>query len=420
MKRFLAILATALAVASPLAAGEGIRVGAEVQLPEGPGQGICGTPDAAFGADVYLVVWCDGWHGEGGAARIYAARVGKSGKVLDPKAIEVAPCKAGVQTRPRVAFGGGVFLVVWQDLRNEKDYDVLAARLSPEGKVLDAKPIVVAGGPGGQVSPDAASDGKGFAVVWQGPVDKKGAPYFYSFSAPVSAAGATGKANQLMRWPKPRLAWNGQHYLVVSAQTINGMRIDASARPVDKSFRYIVPSAGTYYNTQAIGGGKDGWLVLAQRSQPDHHGWGGYGAMRCYLVGPDAVLKAESLAQHKKDKAGNREKLPHWLDIGKSKKDGDPWPYGACAAAWDGKRYVAVWQRHHITKGVMFTNSDLIASRVDGFKPLDSAGVPVAASAEEEKKPALASDGAGKVLCAYEKYTKDGNVKICVRVLETR
>ena len=39
-----------------------------------------------------------------------------------------------------------------QDFRNGKDYDILGARVSPEGKVLDTEPIKVAVGGGTQSS----------------------------------------------------------------------------------------------------------------------------------------------------------------------------------------------------------------------------------------------------------------------------
>ncbi|MCY3020663.1 MAG: hypothetical protein NTW87_16720, partial [Planctomycetota bacterium] len=150
MSRWTCIVAFLLACATPLAvpAADGITVGDEFALwTDGPGKGIQGTPAVAFGQGTYLAVWREGWHGKGGAARIYAARLSAEGKLLDGKGIEVAPAQAGVQERPRVAFGGGVFLVVWQDFRNGKDYDILAARISPEGKVLDREPILVAAGP---------------------------------------------------------------------------------------------------------------------------------------------------------------------------------------------------------------------------------------------------------------------------------
>ncbi|MBU0607804.1 MAG: hypothetical protein KKI08_07935, partial [Armatimonadetes bacterium] len=37
-------------------------------------------------------------------------------------------------------------------------------------------------------------------------------------------------------------------------------------------------------------------------------------------------------------------KLTNWLDFGKDKTEGSPWPYGQSAVAWDGRQFVAVWQ----------------------------------------------------------------------------
>jgi len=417
MRRTLPILGAILTAASLAHAGA-LTVGEEVTiLEDGPGEGVQATPAAAFGNGGYLVVWREGWHGEGGASRIYAARVDTSGKVLDPKGIEVASSEKGVQTAPRVAFGGGVFLVVWQDLRNGADYDVYAARVSPECKVLDAKPIVVAQGKGQQALPDVASDGENFVVAWQGIEEVKGAPGFSIFAAAVSAAGAIGKTNKLpLPFAEPKIAWGGKHYFVTVSQIGRGLRLDASGAPVEGADGKISRGLSFRFNYKAVGGGPKGWLILADRSAPDYWGWGGPGAMRSYLVGPDGKLDAGI----KKEPAGVKAKQSNWLDLGKSKNEGAPWPAGAAAVAWDGTQFVAVWQRHHVTKTVLYTNCDLFATRLDGFKPLDRDGVPVAVSGDEEKNPALASGGAGKLLCVYERHGADGKVRISARTLKTK
>jgi hypothetical protein len=38
----------------------------------------------------------------------------------------------------------------------------------------------------------------------------------------------------------------------------------------------------------------------------------------------------------------------------------------------------------------------------------------------EEKNPAIASDGTGRLLCVYEKHDKDGRVGIVARVLQSQ
>jgi hypothetical protein len=391
-----------------------INVGDEFFLLEGgPGRGVQGTPHVAYGKGLYLVVWREGWHGKGGKARIYAARVSPQGKVLDPKGIEVAPAEAGVQERPRVAYGGGVFLVVWQDLRNGKDYDVLAARIDPHGRVLDASPIGVAVGPRTQVLPDVASDGDGFLVVWQGLQGEETA--YRGFAATVSREGTVGPAIETGATPQPKIAWNGRSYLAAyGSQTVFSVMLDRKGRPLNAT-KYgnqtIRSTKAAAFSVSAVPG--RGWLVVGHRSPPDPWGWGGPGAMRAALVGADGKLQNQDAV---KEPSGVWSRLPGWLDLGKDKSAGATWPWGESTSAWDGAHSLVVWQRHRLRgeKMTNFTNCDLVAARVDGFRSLDPAGIPIAASQAEEKWPALASDGAGNLLCVYEKH-QDGGTRIAAR-----
>jgi len=424
MNRWTFIAGILLAWAAPLPAAlpaDGITAGEEFALlPEGPGKGLQATPAAAFGQGLYLAVWREGWHGKGGAARLHAVRLSAEGKRLDGKGLEVAPAQAGVQERPRVAFGGGVFLVVWQDFRNGKDYDILAARISPEGKVLDREPLAVAAGPRNQVLADVAGDGQGFLVVWQGLQGEE--TDFRGFAAAVSAEGQVGRPVETGMTPQPKVAWNGSQYLAVGggagfwAGKVQAVLLDAGGAPRGKPVDVM---GGTKAAVFAISGvpGK-GWLVVSHRSPPDPWGWGGPGAMRATLVNAEGRPENTDAA---KEPSGLQERLPGWLDMGKAKAKGDTWPWGESASAFDGKRSVVVWQRHHLCgeKMTNFENCDLIAARLDGYKSLDVSGVPVAASAAEEKQPALASDGAGRLLLVYEKQQGDGRVSVMGRVLGT-
>lgn len=402
-------------------AGEGIALGPETVLPaDGPGKGLQATPAVAFGKDVYLVAWREGWHGEGGSSRIFAARVDKAGKVLDAKGIEVAADASGVQDRPKVAFASGVFLVVWQELKDGRQYDVRAARVSPEGKVLDAKSIAVATSPENDAMPDVASDGQNFVVVWNAAEIGDKATALQIYAATVSSAGAVGSPEKLFGGGLPHIAWDGKSYLVIACP-ITGLRLDAAGKPVGKA-KSVWSPINMEERTMSLGGGNGGWLVVADRSMPDYWGWGGPGAMRCRLLTAEGERDPGMMTYLKSfpnENAQPEYKLyDDWLDFG-DKKAGT-WPSGASAVAWDGKQYVAVWQRFHIEKSVMYKNCDLLASRVDGWKPLDRPGVPIAVSEDEEKNPAVASDRKGNLLCVFEKYGLDGVVNICLRTMNVR
>lgn len=123
-------------------------------------------PAVSFdGKDTFLVVWEEGWDGWNGGTDIVAARVRSDGTCLDPGGIVI--CKAkDFQERPAVTFGEGHWLVVWQDIRGGKDYDLYGARVTPEGKCLDPDGAALFGGPGNQCEAALASSGKEFALAW--------------------------------------------------------------------------------------------------------------------------------------------------------------------------------------------------------------------------------------------------------------
>lgn len=120
-------------------------------------------PDVEWGGNVHLVVWQDlrsrrNWE-------IYGARVTRAGAVRDPQDLAIG-AGAGNRRHPRVAWGGGVFLVVWMEERPGSGWDVAAARVGPDGVVLDQGGITVANGAGDQTRPAVAWNGAAFVVVW--------------------------------------------------------------------------------------------------------------------------------------------------------------------------------------------------------------------------------------------------------------
>jgi len=119
------------------------------------------------GKGTYLVVWQQGrFYHQSQSADILAIRIDSRGRVLDRQPIVVCSAEAS-QEKPQVAFSGGTFLVVWHDLRNGRDWDVYAARVSPDGRARERNGFLVAGGARNQASPVLASADGGFLVVWQ-------------------------------------------------------------------------------------------------------------------------------------------------------------------------------------------------------------------------------------------------------------
>ncbi len=141
---------------------------------------------ASDGAKSFLVAWQQGAkYYERADAKVYAARVSAEGKVLDTAPIALCAAK-GSQERPRVAFAKGVYLVVWQDFRNGKNWDIYAARVKADGTLMDKESFAVASGPEEQALPDVAADANGFVVVWQ---DRRNGNGYEAWAARVSAEG---------------------------------------------------------------------------------------------------------------------------------------------------------------------------------------------------------------------------------------
>jgi large repetitive protein len=175
------------------------------------------NPAVASSGDDYLVAWEEDRSGSRSNSDIYATRVQADGTVLDPSGIPVAT-SAGTQTNPAIASGGdgylvayrcdggacarwlnldgtfgnrteirivesqsgwgencpvvayglGVYLVVWtgNDLAG---YKIYGARLDPTGALLDPAPLVISESPGvGIGDPALAFDGANFPLLWTG------------------------------------------------------------------------------------------------------------------------------------------------------------------------------------------------------------------------------------------------------------
>ncbi len=182
-----------------------------VVAPEVKGTRMQMWPRAAWsdGAGCYLVVWREGDITDI-EADIWCARLSADGKSMDPRGIRVTKAK-DVQDRPSVASDGKNFLVVWEDIRSGKDYDVYAARVTADGRVLDPDGILVAGGEHNQCRPVVVYSGQGYVVVWQSFVrktefpGKKGTGYVLK-CARVSSEGKVLDATPVtLSDPKPRM-----------------------------------------------------------------------------------------------------------------------------------------------------------------------------------------------------------------------
>ena len=113
----------------------------------------------------YLVTWLRGssYAGYGGTDQMLGRSSVSRPGAMEPLATIRIPDE---QEESVIAVGRGQSLMVWQDLRNGKDYDVYGARIADDGRVLDAEGFLIAGGPGNQISPTVVFNGTEYLVAW--------------------------------------------------------------------------------------------------------------------------------------------------------------------------------------------------------------------------------------------------------------
>jgi hypothetical protein len=117
-------------------------------------------PDVAFGGGKYLVVWEDVYFFD-----IYGALVDTIGETKSQFGIRVT---SGIQEDPVVASDGSAFLVVWEDYgMHWPNADILATRVSSSGAVLDPGGIAVSTNADPDLVPSVTFDGENYVVTWK-------------------------------------------------------------------------------------------------------------------------------------------------------------------------------------------------------------------------------------------------------------
>lgn len=399
MNAMKSMVAALLACCAPALAAE---VGPEAVLPASPGPAH--DPCAAFGDGRYLVVWQSGRAASGD---VYACRLDGAGKALDARPLAVSTA-GECQERPRAAWGQDAWLVVWADLRNDKDYDVYAARVSGDGKLLDAEGVLLAGGEHNQCAPDAAWNGEQWLVIWR--------------------------------------AWQGDRYAVRGARVAadgkvldpEGLKItDGPGGARGAAEPHVVAVGGKWlvgWGTRALqpvgggGGGQAGFFTNAVSGD----GQAGPAACAAKNQGMDNVMcpttlasdgKAGCLASWSNRSQGGRSGTQHGMPYGALRVDGDGKLLGTVelggrevgvaqpSAAWDGKGYVVAFYwgyvRHRDHGGgfsrVVATHLVSAEGGYEGKVEVASA-IGADEGASPPYAPAACGDGQGNCLVVYEKH----------------
>jgi hypothetical protein len=201
-----AIFMTLAAAVSMVVAFGTEREAAGASPAPAPGQQI--QPDVAYDGTNYFAAW----QSEGD---IIGARVTPGGQLLDPGGITIAAA-GNLQSIPAIAWNGTNYFVVWEDQRDGVSNDIYGARVTPAGSVLDPGGILIAGGSDNQYVPTLAWNGTQFLVAWVQGSDNRPQHAMMTrvsstgvvLDAPAVALGGAGQS------PRIDVATNGTNYLV--------------------------------------------------------------------------------------------------------------------------------------------------------------------------------------------------------------
>ncbi|WP_044190650.1 Ig-like domain-containing protein [Hyalangium minutum] len=198
------------------------------------------NPAVAFDGTNYLVVWQDN---RGSGFDVYGVRVSGNGTVLDPAGFTISGAN-GHQRNPAVAFDGTNYLVAWEDTRLSASSDIYAARVSKTGAVLDANGLSICPRFGAQEHPALAFDGANYLVVWD---DSGTGSARDIYGTRVNTAGIVldnafiGISTDTNDQASPAVAFDGGNYLVVWSDYRNNSTSDVYGARVGRGGGVLDP-----------------------------------------------------------------------------------------------------------------------------------------------------------------------------------
>lgn len=364
------------------------------------------SPEIAAGGDGYLAVWVDtrtgltemaSYHGGqyfdhhiGTMWDIYGARLDAAGELIDTSPILI---NRDIQSQgmPDVAWNGSNWLVVWSGqtgLQCCPSDNRFAARVSPDGVVLDETPILL----GSDVLADAGwpaavgSDGTNWLVVWTSNGNRVTAMRVAPDGSVLDPQGVV-----LYTGGDPGdydIAFaDGEYFIVWSSGgrtgggVIQGRRAAPDLTPIGPAIPINLYASSVGLNCR-VTTDEDGYFVVWWEDR--YYGWSQLVGAR--VTGDGVVLDPDGLPLTEAYGYSNYEP----------------------AVAWDGTNYVVTYDRY--TGSVL----DLFAARVTQSGEVldyDTEAITVSAGAEGQWESAIASlsaDGPAVVLWRDARYAGTG------------
>ena len=233
-------------------------------------------PAIAFDGTNWMVVF---WTWIGRNYHIYGARITQSGTVLDPNGFDVVQAVYGIGWNNHVslglAFDGTNYLMIWPDYRNG-EYDIYGSRITPAGGVLEPEGFTICRTGSDQDYVRSAYGGGRHLAVWH---DTRGGHDVYAtlidpLGVSLDTIGFLVSRVSLGALD-PQVTFAGANFVVAWTDTTNGdrdvmlCRVSPAGNVVDPNG---IPAAATKqteeYPAVAGGGPADQALVLMHSYAP--------------------------------------------------------------------------------------------------------------------------------------------------------
>gem|GEM_PF-5280584 len=340
------------------------------------------NPAISFDGTNYLVVWQD--YRSGTSYDIYGTRVTPEGVILDTDGIAISTA-INDQDSPAIAFGGGYFLVVWEDFRKGKYFDIYGTRITREGTVLNPSGLVICNAGYSQVSPAVAVDGVDYLVVWEDHRNGDSNPDIYSagvttYSGEVHDA-VTVISNQTSSQINPVVAYDGTNYLVIwedyrsgTNTDIYGARISRGHFLLDQDGK-VISIAAKYQRNPAIAFDGTNYLVVWEDSRNSTYG-DRYDIYGTRVSKAAVALDTNGIAVNT---ATGNQLFP---DV-----------------AFDGSNYLVVWDDYRTG-----ANNDIYGTRVAKDGSLIGTEMVFSNDSDKECCPAIASSGNNRAMVVYHRF----------------
>lgn len=225
---------------------------------------------AAANGGGFVVAWAVSYVDVYQPPGVYAVRLDAAGTVLDQTPVPIVANQTNVQATA-AAFDGTNWLVAWHRyVGGTTSYDIFAARLGKTGGVLDAAPIEVSKEIDAEYYPVVSFDGTDFLVTWRTYVGvfgrrfgKDGKP-IGNRVALVNAAGSVYNFHEAFSGAAHLVVWST--YLGVNGLNVFARRYDKALTPLDGADVAIAPPGANYDDRPKTAWDGTNYLVTWARS----------------------------------------------------------------------------------------------------------------------------------------------------------